>query len=81
MEGCGQAHHTLLHFHEPKEEVDQGTVNQNTEVKQDSMTDQSTSCNTSTHSVSAVVDSSEVLLQVIPVKVISNSDSQITRSN
>ena len=45
---------------------------------QDSMADQSVSCNTSTHSVSTVVDSSEVLLQVIPVKAISNSGRQIT---
>ena len=65
LEGCGQAHHTLLHFHEPKEEVDQGTVNQNSEVNQDSVADQCTSCNASTHSVSAVNDSSEVLLEVI----------------
>ena len=78
VEGCGRAHHTLLHFHEPREEVDQGTVNQNNEVNQGSMADQGTSCNTSTHSVSAVVDSSEVLLQGIPVKVISNSGRQIT---
>jgi len=78
MEGCGRAHHTLLHFHEPREEVDQGTVNQNNGVNQDSMADQGTACNTSTHSVSAVVDSSEVLLQVISVKVISNSGRQIT---
>ena len=78
MEGCGQAHHTLLHFHEPKEEVDRGTLNLNNEVNQDSMADQGTSCNASTHSVSAVDDSSEVLLEVIPVKVISNSGRQIT---
>ena len=42
------------------------------------MTDQGTSCNTLMHSVSAAVDSSEALLQVIPVKVISNSGRQIT---
>ena len=78
MEGCGQAHHTLLHFHEPREEADKGTVNQTNEVNQDLMIDQGTSCNTSMHSVSAAVDSSEVLLQVIPVKVISNSGRQIT---
>jgi len=68
----------LLHFHESREEVVQGTVNQNNEVNQDSIANQGTSCSTSTHSVSAVVDSSEVLLQVIPVKVISNSGRQIT---
>ena len=78
MEGCGQAHHTLLHFHKPKEEVDKGTVNRTNEVNQDLMVDQGTSWNTSMHSVSAAVDSSEVLLQVIPVKVISNSGHQIT---
>ena len=78
MEGCGQAHHTLLHFHEPKEVVDSGTVSQNNEVNQDSLADQGTSCNTSAHSVNPVVNSSEVLLQVIPVKVISNSGRQIT---
>ena len=37
-----------------------------------------TSYNTSSRSVSAVVDSSEVLLQVTPVKVMSNSGRQIT---
>ncbi|XP_068739665.1 uncharacterized protein [Montipora capricornis] len=78
VEGCGQAHHTLLHFHEPKEVVDSGTVSQNNEVNQDSLADQGTSCNTSAHSVNPVVNSSEVLLQVIPVKVISNSGRQIT---
>ena len=78
VEGCGQAHHTLLHFHEPKEEADKGTVNQTNEVNQDLITDQGTSCNTLMHSVSAAVDSSEALLQVIPVKVISNSGRQIT---
>ncbi|XP_068741884.1 uncharacterized protein [Montipora capricornis] len=78
VEGCGQAHHTLLHFHEPKEVVDSGTVSQNNEVNQDSLADQGTSCNTSAHSVNSVVNSSEVLLQVIPVKVISNSGRQIT---
>ena len=46
VEGCGQAHYTLLHFHEPKEEADKGTVNQTNEVNQDLMTDQGTSCNT-----------------------------------
>ena len=78
VEGCGQAHHTLLHFHEPKEVVDSGTVSRNNEVNQDSLADQGTSCNTSAHSVNPVVNSSEVLLQVIPVKVISNSGRQIT---
>ena len=78
VEGCGQAHHMLLHFHEPKEEVEKGTVNQTNEVNQDLITDQGTSCNTSMHSVSTAVDSYEVLLQIIPVKVISNSGRQIT---
>ena len=63
MEGCGQVNHTLLHFHERKEEVEKEEVNR------DSMADQGTSCNTSTHSVSAVDDSSEVVFEVIPVKV------------
>ena len=53
-------------------------MNRTNEVNQDVMVDQGTSRNTSMYSVSAAVDSSEVLLQVIPVKVISNSGHQIT---
>ena len=52
-------------------------MNRTNEVNQDVMVDQGTSRNTSMYSVSAAVDSSEVLLQVIPVKVISNSGHQI----
>lgn len=78
VEGCGKAHHTLLHFIEPKQEVAQGAVNQNNEVNQDLTPDQGTSCNTSTCPISAPADSSDVLLQVIPVRVISNAGCEIT---
>lgn len=78
VQGCGKAHHTLLHFIEPKEKVNQGTVNQNIELNQNSVPDVGTLCSTSTSSTCAAIDSCEVLLQVIPVKVISNAGCQIT---
>ena len=74
MQGCGKAHHTLLHFAEPKENVNRETVDQNIGVKQNSVPDQGTLSTVS----SAASDSCDVFLQVIPVKVISNSGNQIT---
>ena len=74
MQGSGKAHHTLLHFAEPKENVNQETVDQNIGVNQNSVPDQGTLSTAS----SAASDSCEVFLQVIPVKVISNSGNQIT---
>lgn len=53
-------------------------MNQNNEVNRESLPDQGSSFNTSTRSVGTAVDSPEVLLQVIPVKVISNAGRQIT---
>ena len=74
--GCGRAHYTLLHFTEPRERANQGTLNQNNAVvDQDLVPNQGT---TSRCSTSATVDSCEVLLQVIPVKVISNAGRQVT---
>ena len=74
--GCGRAHHTLLHFTEPRERANQGTLNQDNEVvDQNLVPNQGT---TSTCSTSATVDSCEVLLQVIPVKVISSAGRQVT---
>ena len=74
VQGCGKAHHTLLHFAEPKQNVNQETVDQNIGVNQNSVPDQGTLCTVS----SAASDSCDVFLQVIPVKVISNSGNQIT---
>ncbi|KAK2561737.1 hypothetical protein P5673_015113 [Acropora cervicornis] len=74
VQGCGKAHHTLLHFAEPKENVNRETVDQNIGVKQNSVPDQGTLSTVS----SAASDSCDVFLQVIPVKVISNSGNQIT---
>ena len=73
VQGCGKAHHTLLHFAEPKENVNQETVDQNIGVNQTSVPDQGTLSTVS----SAASDSCYVFLQVIPVKVISNYASQI----
>ncbi|XP_015760861.1 PREDICTED: uncharacterized protein LOC107340022 [Acropora digitifera] len=74
VQGCGKAHHTLLHFAEPKENVNRETVDQNIGVNQNSVPDQGTLSTVS----SAASDSCDVFLQVIPVKVISNSGNQIT---
>ena len=74
VQGCGKAHHTLLHFTEPKENVNPETVDQNIGVNQNSVPDQGTFSTVS----SAASDSCDVFLQVIPVKVISNSGNQIT---
>ena len=74
MQGCGRAHHTLIHFAEPKENLNQETVDQNIGVNQNSVPDQGTLSTVS----SAASDSCDVFLQIIPVKVISNSGNQIT---
>ena len=74
VQGCGKAHHTLLHFTEPKENVNQETVDKNIGVNQNSVPDQGTFSTVS----SAASDSCDVFLQVIPVKVRSNSGNQMT---
>ena len=40
VQGCGKAHHTLLHFAEPKKNANQETVDQNIGVNQNSVPDQ-----------------------------------------
>ena len=74
VQGCGMARHTLWHFAEPKENVNQETVDQNIGVNQNSVPDQGTLST----SLSEASDSCGVLLQAIPVHVISNSGNQIT---
>lgn len=64
----------MLHFAEPKENVNQETVDRNIGVNQKSVPDHGTLSTAS----SAASDSCDVFLQIIPVKVISNSDKQIT---
>ena len=66
----------MLHFTEPRERANQGTLNQNNDITdQNLVPNQGT---TSTCSTSATVDSCQVLLQVIPVKVIGNAGHQVT---
>ena len=76
MQGCGKTHHTLLHFTDTRGSANQGALSQHREVvNQNLVPDQST---TSTCSTSASVGPCEVLLQVIPVKVMSSAGCQIT---
>lgn len=73
VEGCGKSHHTLLHFTEPRDRGNQQRDGPNGEdVNQGLRPDQTTI------SMCSTVNSCEVLLQVIPVRVISKSGNQIT---
>ena len=73
VEGCGKSHHTLLHFTEPRDRGNQQRDGPNGEdVNQGLRPDQATI------SMCSTVNSCEVLLQVIPVRVISKSGNQIT---
>ena len=67
VQGCGKSHHTFLHFMEPRQRVNQQIVTQNNDVvNQDLVPDYGTA---STCSTTSAVNSCEVLLQVIPLKV------------
>ena len=61
---CGKPHHTLLHYEK--------------EEKSDTSTPQKTCDNASNHCVSEKVNSQEVLLQVVPLRVTSMSGNTIT---
>ena len=76
IQGCGKMYRTLLHFPEPRERTNQEVASQNHEVvNQNLVLDQGT---ISTFSDGSAVNSSEVLLHVTPVQVISEDGSQIT---
>lgn len=76
VEGCGKSHHTLLHFTEPRDRGNQQRDGPNAEdVNQGLRPNQAT---ISMCSTVAAVSSCEVLLQVIPVRVLSKSGNQIT---
>ena len=76
VQGCDKTHHTLLHFTDSPGSANQGALSQHHEVvNQNLVPDQGT---TSTCSTSASVGPCEVLLQVIPVKVMSSAGCQIT---
>ena len=76
VQGCGKTHHTLLHFTGPTGEARRLEVNQSEDViKQDSIPDQAT---TSTCSAEGTFHSCEVLLQVVPIRVMSEAGNQIT---
>ena len=76
MQGCGKTHHTFLHFTDTRGSANQGALSQHREVvNQNLVPDQGT---TSTCSTSASVGPCEVLLQVIPVKVMSSAGCKIT---
>ena len=75
-EGCGKSHDTLLHFTEPRHGGNQRRDDPNGEdVNQGLRPNQAT---ISMCSTVAAVGSCEVLLQVIPVRVVSKSGNQIT---
>ena len=76
VEGCGKSPHTLLHFTEPRDRGNQQRDGPNDkDVNQDLRPNQAT---ISMCSTVAAGSSCEVLLQVIPVRVISKSGNQIT---
>ncbi|XP_068723426.1 uncharacterized protein [Montipora capricornis] len=76
VQGCGKTHHTLLHFTDTRGNANQGALSQHHEVvNQNLVPDQGI---TSTCSTLASVGPCEVLLQVIPVKVMSSACCQIT---